>query len=55
MELENLAEELRSNLNRVKIALVLVETGNVDLLPTALEDLLYYVQEIVERHCIVGE
>jgi len=50
-EIAPLKDLLYSAGNRVKIAEILLERGDTELLPTVLEDLFYGCQLILE-HCV---
>lgn len=47
-----LPEQLKTSRNLIEVALLLIRTGNKDLLPTILELLLEQIQVIVEENCI---
>lgn len=47
-----LPEQLKTSRNLIEIALLLINTGNRDLLPTILEFLYEQVQQIVDENCI---
>ena len=47
-----LPEQLKTSRNLCDIALLLIRTGNKDLLPTILELLYEQVQQILDERCI---
>ncbi len=51
----DLEERLKTARNRCSIALLLIEHGRDELLPTVLEELFYGCQIILDRHCVVDE
>ena len=50
---EWLPEQLKTSRNLCDIALLLINTGNRDLLPTILELLFEQVQVIIDEICVV--
>ena len=54
-EIGTLEQCLHSNLNRIKIAQVLFDRGQMELIPTILEDLLFQIQNMVDEYCVLHE
>ena len=52
---EWLPEQLKTSRNLINIALLLIETEHLDLLPTALELLKIEVDNIVLENCVVDK
>jgi hypothetical protein len=47
-----LSEALLSQRNRIDIALLLFQTGKSNLMPSILEDIMYFQQAIIDKYCI---
>ena len=47
-----LPEQLKTSRNLIDVALLLIRTGNRDLLPTILEFLYGQVQTIIDENCV---
>ena len=55
MMTEYLPEQLKTSRNLIDIALLLIETEHMDLLPTVLELLKIEVDNIVLENCVVDK
>lgn len=51
-EIADLKDCLFSTVQRARIALVLIDKGETDCLPTILEDLFYGTQLILDNFCV---
>ena len=51
----DLTERIKTARNRCDIALILIDKGKDNLLPTILEDLFYGSQIILDRYCVKEE
>ena len=50
-----LKDQIKTSKNLCEIALILIEVGRRELLPTVLELLFYYTQTIMDESCIEEE
>lgn len=48
----DLLERLKSAKNRAEIAILLIETGNRDLVYTVIEDMVYGCQILIDKYCV---
>ena len=48
-------EQLKAQKRRCEIGIMVLEEGRIDLLPTIVEDMLEYAQEMVYDHAVKKE
>ena len=54
-DLHWLRESLKTICNHAYIAIILLDLGKMELLPTVLEEMQEDIQDIMDEHCIVRE